>query len=78
MRARDVGIEIGTGEPGFHNAITDVAGVQVGYATLVSGSGELKVGHGPVRTGVTVVLPHGGRPVDGAGVRRVPPAQRVR
>jgi D-aminopeptidase len=62
VRARDVGIEIGTGEPGFHNAITDVAGVQVGYATLVSGSGELKVGHGPVRTGVTVVLPHGGRP----------------
>lgn len=62
MRARDVGIEIGTGEPGLHNAITDVSGVQVGYATLVSGSGELVVGAGPVRTGVTVVLPHGGRP----------------
>jgi D-aminopeptidase len=62
VRARDVGIEIGTGEPGIHNAITDVAGVQVGYATLVSGSGELVVGAGPVRTGVTVILPHGGRP----------------
>ncbi|MCU0283915.1 MAG: P1 family peptidase [Candidatus Nanopelagicales bacterium] len=62
MRAREAGIEIGTGEPGRHNAITDVAGVQVGYATLVSGSGELVVGAGPVRTGVTVVLPHGGRP----------------
>jgi D-aminopeptidase len=62
VRAREAGIEIGTGEPGRHNAITDVAGVQVGYATLVSGSGELVVGAGPVRTGVTVVLPHGGRP----------------
>ncbi len=62
MRARDVGIEIGAGEPGPTNAITDVAGVQVGYSTLVSGSGEMVVGQGPVRTGVTVVLPHGGRP----------------
>lgn len=62
MRAREVGIEIGVGEPGVHNAITDVSGVRVGYATVVSGSGELVVGHGPVRTGVTVVLPHGGRP----------------
>jgi D-aminopeptidase len=62
VRARDVGIEIGTGQPGVHNAITDVEGVRVGYATLVSGSGELVVGSGPVRTGVTVVLPHGGRP----------------
>jgi len=62
VRARDVGIEIGAGEPGLTNAITDVAGVQVGYSTLVSGSGEMVVGQGPVRTGVTVVLPHGGRP----------------
>jgi D-aminopeptidase len=62
VRAREVGIEIGTGEPGPDNAITDVTGVRVGYATLVSGSGELVVGEGPVRTGVTVVLPHGGRP----------------
>ncbi len=62
MRAREVGIEIGVGEPGEHNAITDVAGVRVGYSTLVAGDGDLVVGRGPVRTGVTVVLPHGGRP----------------
>ncbi len=62
MRASDVGIEIGTGEAGPHNAITDVAGVRVGYSTVVSGEGEMVVGEGPVRTGVTVVLPHGGRP----------------
>ena len=62
MRAREVGIEIGTGLPGSHNTITDVPGVLVGYCTLISGSGELVVGRGPVRTGVTVVLPHGGRP----------------
>ena len=62
MRARDVGIEIGTGVPGPLNAITDVAGVRVGYCTLVEGAGDLAVGRGPVRTGVTVVLPHDGRP----------------
>ncbi len=62
MRAADVGIEIGTGRAGPHNAITDVAGVKVGYCTIVEGEGDLAVGHGPVRTGVTVVLPHGGRP----------------
>jgi len=62
VRAREVGIEIGTGLPGSHNTITDVPGVLVGYCTLISGSGELVVGRGPVRTGVTVVLPHGGRP----------------
>jgi D-aminopeptidase len=62
VRAREVGIETGTGLPGSHNAITDVPGVLVGYCTLISGSGELVVGRGPVRTGVTVVLPHGGRP----------------
>jgi len=62
VRAREVGIEIGIGQPGPYNAITDVAGVRVGYSTLVQGEGELVVGRGPVRTGVTVVLPHGGRP----------------
>jgi D-aminopeptidase len=62
VRAREVGIEVGIGAPGPCNAITDVPGVLVGYCTLVSGSGELVVGRGPVRTGVTVVLPHGGRP----------------
>ena len=59
-RARDLGIRIGTGEPGPRNAITDVTGVRVGHTTLVEGEGPLRVGEGPVRTGVTVVLPHGG------------------
>jgi D-aminopeptidase len=62
VRARDVGIEIGTGRPGPWNAITDVDGVGVGYCTVIAGSGHLDVGNGPVRSGVTVVLPHGGRP----------------
>jgi D-aminopeptidase len=60
MRARDLGIRIGRMEPGEHNAITDVAGVRVGHTTLVSGEGPLEVGVGPVRTGVTVVVPHDG------------------
>ncbi len=60
MRARALGIEVGTGVPGPDNAITDVEGVRVGHATLIEGSGPLVVGQGPVRTGVTVVLPHGG------------------
>jgi D-aminopeptidase len=60
MRARDLGIRIGRIEPGEHNAITDVAGVRVGHATLVRGEGPLRPGHGPVRTGVTVVVPHDG------------------
>jgi D-aminopeptidase len=57
-RARDLGIPF-EGVPGPWNAITDVAGVEVGYATLVEGDGPLQVGHGPVRTGVTVILPRG-------------------
>jgi D-aminopeptidase len=56
-RARDYGIVVGCGTPGALNAITDVAGVRVGHATLISGEGRLAVGHGPVRTGVSVVLP---------------------
>ncbi|HXG27070.1 MAG TPA: P1 family peptidase [Candidatus Binatia bacterium] len=60
MRARDLGVVIGAGAPGPHNAITDVAGVRVGHATLVSGEGPLVVGQGPVRTGVTVIVPHDG------------------
>jgi D-aminopeptidase len=60
MRARDVGIEIGLGTPGPLNAITDVAGVCVGVVTLVDGEGPLVVGKGPVRTGVTVIVPHDG------------------
>ncbi len=59
-RARDLGIRIGRMDPGEHNAITDVPGVRVGHATLVRGEGALRVGEGPVRTGVTVVVPHDG------------------
>ena len=57
MRARDLGIVIGTYATGPLNAITDVAGVKVGHTTLISGDGPLKPGVGPVRTGVTVVIP---------------------
>jgi D-aminopeptidase len=60
MRARELGITIGQMPPGALNAITDVAGVSVGHATLIAGDGPLVVGEGPVRTGVTVVLPHAG------------------
>ncbi|MDI7246895.1 MAG: P1 family peptidase [Bacillota bacterium] len=59
-RARDIGIEIGVFRPGRSNAIIDVAGVGVGHCTLVSGDGKLVPGKGPVRTGVTVVVPHAG------------------
>jgi D-aminopeptidase len=57
-RARDLGVPF-DGTPGPFNAITDVKGVEVGHTTLISGSGKLKVGQGPVRTGVTAVLPRG-------------------
>ena len=57
-RARDLGVPF-DGTPGPLNAITDVAGVLVGHTTLMSGSGKLKVGQGPIRTGVTAVLPRG-------------------
>lgn len=57
-RARDLGIPF-DGLPGRYNAITDVPGVEVGYSTLIRGSGKWKAGEGPVRTGVTVVLPRG-------------------
>ena len=59
MRTRDLGITIGLGRPGPLNAITDVAGVRVGHATIIEGDGPLVVGRGPVRTGVTVVVPRG-------------------
>ncbi|HEY4226911.1 MAG TPA: P1 family peptidase [Candidatus Limnocylindrales bacterium] len=59
-RARDLGIVIGHGTPGPNNAITDVAGVQVGHTTLITGDGPLVMGSGPIRTGVTVILPHDG------------------
>lgn len=57
-RARDLGIPF-DGTTGRFNAITDVAGVEVGYKTLVEGSGKLVVGKGPVRTGVTAIFPKG-------------------
>ena len=61
MRARDLGISIGLLSPGPLDAITDIAGVRVGHTTLIDGPpGPLRVGHGPVRSGVTVVLPHDG------------------
>ncbi|MBL8129557.1 MAG: P1 family peptidase, partial [Chloroflexia bacterium] len=59
-RLRDLGITLGRLPTGEHNAITDVKGVRVGHTTLISGEGELVVGKGPVRTGVTVILPHEG------------------
>ena len=58
VRARDLGIPF-EGMPGKFNAITDVPGVEVGYTTLISGDGKLEVGKGPVRTGVTAILPRG-------------------
>ena len=57
-RARDLGVPF-DGTPGAFNAITDVAGVEVGQVTLISGEGKLVVGSGPVRTGVTAILPRG-------------------
>ena len=57
-RGRGLGLPF-DGTPGRFNAITDVAGVEVGTVTLISGEGPLDVGHGPVRTGVTAILPRG-------------------
>ena len=57
-RARDLDIPF-DGQPGPLNAITDVQGVLVGHTTLIEGEGKLVVGKGPVRTGVTAILPRG-------------------
>lgn len=57
QRIRDLGVVIGNYPTGSLNAITDVAGVKVGHTTLIQGDGQLKPGQGPVRTGVTVVIP---------------------
>lgn len=57
-RARDIGIPF-EGTPGTYNAITDVKGVEVGYSTIISGTGKNIRGQGPVRTGVTAILPRG-------------------
>lgn len=59
-RARDLDLPL-DGRTGKHNAITDVPGVEVGYTTLIEGEGEVVVGEGPVRTGVTAILPRGKR-----------------
>ena len=58
VRGRELGLPF-PGTPGRWNAITDVAGVEVGQVTLIAGEGPLQVGHGPVRTGVTAILPRG-------------------
>src|SRR5579863_5347737 len=57
-RARDLGVPF-DGTPGSLNAITDVSGITIGHTTLISGEGKLEIGKGPVRTGVTAVLPRG-------------------
>jgi D-aminopeptidase len=57
-RARDLGVPF-DGTPGPLDAITDVSGVLVGHTTLISGEGKLEVGKGPIRTGVTAILPRG-------------------
>ena len=62
-RARDLGAPF-EGSPGPSNAITDVRGVEVGHTTLIRGDGPLRVGQGPVRTGVTIILPRGKRSKD--------------
>jgi D-aminopeptidase len=58
VRARELGIRIGLLAAGEHDAITDVPGVLVGHTTLIDGDGPLVVGTGPIRTGVTIVVPH--------------------
>jgi D-aminopeptidase len=64
VRARDLGIPF-EGHPGPLNAITDVAGLQVGHATIIKGEGKLVVGQGPARTGVTAIFPLGKQRMEG-------------
>jgi len=59
-RYRDLGLIVGLLPPGPQNAITDVDGVRVGVTTLIEGDGPLRVGEGPIRTGVTAIVPHDG------------------
>lgn len=58
FRARELGVSLGRFKPGKWNAITDVEGVQVGHSTIIRGAGALRRGKGPVRTGVTAILPN--------------------
>ncbi len=60
VRARELGLPLGRFKPGKYNAITDVEGVIVGHSTIIRGKGALKPGIGPVRTGVTAILPNQG------------------
>nr|HOX23602.1 P1 family peptidase [Elusimicrobiales bacterium] len=60
LRCRELGINIGQYPSGRWNAVTDVKGVRVGHETVVHGSGKLRPGKGPARTGVTVLMPCGG------------------
>ena len=76
VRARDLGVPF-DGTPGALDAITDVRGVTVGQSTIVRGQGKLRVGQGPVRTGVTAIFPRG-RDDPGAGVRRMVQHERQR
>jgi D-aminopeptidase len=72
-RARELGLWFGHGRPGPSNSITDVAGVRVGYSTIVHGDGKLTVGEGPARTGVTAILPvTTTSPEDSIFLRRLP------
>lgn len=57
-RLRDLGIIVGSLPTGPWNALTDVAGVKVGHCTRIAGEGELQIGRGPIRTGVTVIMPN--------------------
>src|SRR6187549_232715 len=73
-RLRDLGLAVGELEPGPLNAITDVPGVRVGHATIIEGDGQLEVGRGPVRTGVSVVFPRAEPPWSApvfAGIHRL-------
>ncbi|RJS85336.1 S58 family peptidase [Candidatus Bathyarchaeota archaeon] len=60
VRARDMNIKIGVMKTGKYNAITDVEGVGVGHSTIIEGEGALVIGKGPIRTGVTAIVPHQG------------------
>ena len=59
-RARDLGLPF-EGLTGEFNAITDIPGVEVGFTTVIEGEGAVEVGRGPVRTGITAILPRGKR-----------------
>ena len=76
-RYRDLGLTVGQLQPGPLNAITDVAGVAVGVTTLIEGDGPLRIGVGPIRTGVTVIVPHDADRRR-ARVRGMPPPERQR